>query len=159
MPLDGEKAFSATPPVLLQPVTPEDYDELLALALAFHLEDGHPLDQGGERALREICTGHPLARGFLIREAGATLGYCVLTRGFGIEFGGPDAFLDDLYLVPEARGRGIGNAVMAAVEHEARRQGATAIHLVVASENERAQRLYLRSGFARSDYLVMSRRL
>jgi ribosomal protein S18 acetylase RimI-like enzyme len=149
--------------VALVPVTPADRDELLALARAFHAEDGHPLDAGGERAVAETCAGHPLARGFLIRAAAddgpAALGYCVLTLGYGIEYGGPDVFLDDLYLVPGARGRGLGGPVMAAVEEEARRLGARAVHLVVAPENERARRLYRRSGFADGDWRVMTKRL
>lgn len=144
---------------LLVPVTPADLPELLALARAFHAEDGHPLDAGGERAVAEVCRGHPLALGYLIREGGATLGYLVLTRGFGVEYGGADMFLDDLYLVPEARGRGLGARVMAEVEAEARRDGAQAIHLVVAPGNRRAQRLYAGSGYRASDWQVMSLRL
>ena len=146
---------------ILAPVGPGDADELLDLARAFHAEDGHPLDACGERAVREVCDGHPLARGFLVRdaEAGSTLGYCVITLGYGVEYGGADAFLDDLYLVPDARGRGLGREVMAAAEAEAVRLGARAVHLVVAPDNERAQRLYRRHGFAASDWRVMSKRL
>ncbi len=143
MPLDD--TASPAPAPLLRPVTAIDHAELLALARTFHSEDGHPLDDGGERAIRETCAGHPLVRGYLIHEGEVTLGYCVLTLGFGIEFGGPEIFLDDLYLVPEARGRGIGDMVLAAIDAEARRLGARAIHLVVVPENERAQRLYRRS--------------
>ena len=67
----------------LDPAGPADAPLLLALARAFHAEDGHPLDAGGERALAETCAGHPLARGFVIRHGGTVLGYCVLTLGFG----------------------------------------------------------------------------
>jgi ribosomal protein S18 acetylase RimI-like enzyme len=148
-----------TAEVTLAPVGPGDVDELLALARAFHAEDGHPLDAGGERAVREVCDGHPLARGYLVRNGGSTAGYLVLTLGFGIEYGGAGVFLDDLYLTPESRGRGLGAAVMAAVDAEARRLGACAVHLVVAPGNERAQRLYRRSGFEGSDWRVMTKRL
>ena len=145
--------------VTLALVGPGDTDELLALARAFHAEDGHPLDATGERAVLEVCDGHPLARGFLVRHAGRTAGYLVLTLGYGIEYGGADAFIDDLYLTPESRGRGLGEHAMIAAEAEARRLGARAVHLVVAPRNERAQRLYRRSGFAASDWVVMSKRL
>ena len=140
-------------------MTPADHAELLDLASSFHAEDGHPLDAGGERAVREVCDGHPLARGFLVRRGGSTAGYLVLTLGYGVEYGGADAFLDDLYLTPECRGQGLGAAVMAAVDAEARRLGACAVHLVVAPGNERAQRLYRRSGFEGSDWRVMTKRL
>jgi ribosomal protein S18 acetylase RimI-like enzyme len=159
MPSSLRQPTPAPTPAVLQPVGPDDVAELLTLAREFHLEDGHPLDAGGERAIRQTCAGHPMVRGYLVREGPATLGYCVITLGFGIEFGGPDIFLDDLYLVPDARGRGVGDAVMAAIGAEALRHKARAIHLVVAPGNERAQRLYLRSGFARADYVLMSKRL
>ena len=148
-----------TAEVTLATVGPGDVDELLALARAFHAEDGHPLDAGGERAVREVCDGHPLARGYLVRNGGSTAGYLVLTLGFGIEYGGAGVFLDDLYLTPESRGRGLGAAVMAAVDAEARRLGACAVHLVVAPGNERAQRLYRRSGFEGNNWRVMTKRL
>jgi len=148
-----------TADVTLAPVGPGDADELLTLARAFHAEDGHPLDADGERAVREVCDGHPLACGFLVRRGGSTAGYLVLTLGYGVEYGGADAFLDDLYLTPESRGQGLGAAVMAAVDAEARRLGARAVHLVVAPGNERAQRLYRRSGFEGSDWRVMTKRL
>lgn len=147
-------------PLTLAPVGSGDEAEILALARAFHAEDGHPLDAGGERAVREVCAGHPLARGFLLREGGgATVGYCVLTLGFGVEYGGADVFLDDLYLVPDARGRGLGRAAMVLIEAEALPLGARAVHLVVAPGNGRARRLYQDGGFEPSDWLVMSKRL
>ncbi len=97
-----------TADVTLAPVGPGDADELLTLARAFHAEDGHPLDADGERAVREVCDGHPLACGFLVRRGGSTAGYLVLTLGYGVEYGGADVFLDDLYLTPESRGQGLG---------------------------------------------------
>ena len=60
------------------------------------------------RRSTQAARGHPLARAWLIREGGRVVGYAVLGLGFGIEYGGADAFVDDLYLVPEARGRGLG---------------------------------------------------
>ena len=82
-----------------------------------------------------------MVRGYLVREGPATLGYWRDHLGFGIEFGGPDIFLDDLYLVPEARGRPRrGRCRDGSIGAEALRHKARAIHLVVAPGNERAQR-------------------
>ena len=92
---------------------------LLELARAFHAEDGHPLTEQGAAAIGQITRGHPLGRAWLIVESDEVLGYVVLCLGFGIEYGGADAFVDDLYLVPKARGRGLGRAVLQLVEIEA----------------------------------------
>ena len=132
---------------------------LLGLARDFHAEDGHPLTERGEAALLQAARGHPLARVWLIRAQDRVVGYTVLCLGFGIEYGGPDAFVDDLYLVPAARGRGTGAAVLALLEREARALGLAALFLVVDPENRRARRTYDRAGFEGSHWLLMAKRL
>ena len=126
---------------------------------AFHAEDGHPLSERGEAAIGMIAGGHPLGRAWLIEEAGRTIGYAVLGLGFGIEYGGADAFVDDLYLVPEARGCGLGGAVLALLEAEARGLGLAALFLVVDPDNLPARRLYDRAGFTETHWVLMAKRL
>ena len=142
--------------VELVPVTEADEAELLRLARAFHLEDGHPLTERGAAALAQVARGHPLARAWLIHEAGHTVGYTLLCLGFGIEYGGPDAFVDDLYLVPDARGRA---TVMQRLEAEARAMGLCALFLVVDPDNAPAVALYRRRGFDGTHWLLMAKRL
>lgn len=139
--------------------TQADEPELLALAQAFHAEDGHPLSEQGAAALRHTARGHPLARAWLVREAGRTVGYAVLGFGYGIEYGGADAFVDDLYLVPDARGRGVGSAVLARLEAEARAMRLNALFLVVDPDNAAALRAYRRHGFEGTHWLLMAKRL
>ena len=79
-------------------VGPAQESALLALARNFHAEDGHPLSERGEAAVGLIARGHPLGRAWLIHEDGRLIGYACLGLGFGIEYGGADAFVDDLYL-------------------------------------------------------------
>ncbi len=139
-------------------VTARDVERLLALARAFHAEDGHPLVDRGEAAL-SMLPDEPMARCWLIRERGSIIGYVVLTLGYSIEYGGRDAFIDDLYLAPEARGRGVGTQVMNFVEEQAVALGVQALHLEVEVRNRRAQNLYRRSGFTESGRRLLSKRL
>jgi ribosomal protein S18 acetylase RimI-like enzyme len=132
---------------------------LLRLARDFHAEDGHPLTERGTTALLLAARGHPLARVWFIAERGRTVGYAVLGLGFGVEYGGADAFVDDLYLVPEARGRGIGAIVLGLLEAEARALGLAALFLVVDPDNAPALRLYRRGGFEGTHWLLMAKRL
>jgi GNAT superfamily N-acetyltransferase len=145
--------------IALNPVGPAQEQALLELARAFHAEDGHPLSERGQAAVGRIAKGHPLGRAWLIEEAGLTVGYAVLGLGFGIEYGGADAFVDDLYLVPQARGRGLGGAVLALLEAEARGLGLNALFLVVDPENRPARQLYDRAGFEGTHWLLMAKRL
>jgi ribosomal protein S18 acetylase RimI-like enzyme len=136
-----------------------DLDVLLALARAFHAEDGHALSEAGAGALAAVAGGEPLARCWLVRRAGRAIGYVVLSLGFSIEHGGRDGFIDDLYLVPADRGLGIGRALLAFAVAEAEKLGIRMLHLEVEPDNERAHRLYRRNGFAESGRRLMSRRL
>jgi ribosomal protein S18 acetylase RimI-like enzyme len=141
------------------PATTADLDSLLELARAFHAEDGHALSPDGAAALAAVAGGEPLARCWLVRRAGVAIGYVVLSLGFSIEHGGRDGFIDDLYLVPAARGAGHGRALLAFAVGEAARLGIRMLHLEVEPGNRRARQLYYRNGFAVSERRLMSRRL
>jgi len=53
-------------------------------------------------------------------------------------------FLDDLFVAPEARGRGVGEALIAAVAEEGRRRGWSVLRWITAEDNSRARALYER---------------
>ena len=144
--------------LVFDPATSNDTESLLALARAFHCEDGHPLDGKGEAAISRLSE-ELLARCWLVRSQGSLLGYVVLTLGYSIEHGGRDAFIDDLYLVPQARGQGVGARVLDFVEDQARRLGVKVLHLEVERTNDRASRLYQRRGFVESGRMLCSKPL
>ena len=83
-----------------------------------------------------------------ILEGDALRGYVVLTWGFDLEWGGRDAFLTELYLLPSARGRGLGRRALPVIEELARRRGARALHLMVRPENQAAVQLYRGAGYS-----------
>jgi len=59
-----------------------------------------------------------------------------------------DRFLmDGLFVAPEARGQGVGTALLDAVADEARRRGYTEVRLDVVDTNPRAKALYQQQGF------------
>lgn len=135
-----------------------DREGLLALAEAFHQEDGHPLPEAGKRALTLLLDAPEHGNVFLIEAAGARVGYAVLCFSFSIEWGGKDAFLDDLYLVPECRSKGLGAWILRQLEAAARAAGCRAMHLEVMGQNP-AARLYRRAGFQDRGSLLMSKPL
>lgn len=64
---------------------------------------------------------------------------------------GPYCYLQDLFTVPEARGTGVGRALIAAVEAAAREHGASRVYWLTHETNTDAMQLYdkvaQRSGF------------
>jgi ribosomal protein S18 acetylase RimI-like enzyme len=137
-----------------------DLELAVELMREFYQESGFTLDTArGREAMRGLIADEALGRLWLIEDGGAVAGYIALTFGWSIEYQGRDAFIDDLYLRSEFRGRGLGTRVMEQVEAEARARGVQALHLEVARDNRAGQALYLRSGFRDNDRQLLSKRL
>ena len=139
--------------------TPADVEELLPLVCAYHDHEGiHSTDTDRRHALRPLLEEESKeGRVWWIVETGERVGYLALCFGYSIELGGRDAFLDELFVVPAARGRGLGTAALEAVQTAAADLGVLALHLEVAFDNPRAQSLYRRMGFvARERFHLMT---
>jgi GNAT superfamily N-acetyltransferase len=134
-------------------------EALLPLVRGYH-EFEHVSMSDAERAgavAPLLRPGSSLGRIWLVRSGGGVVGYAALTFGYSIEFRGRDAFVDELFLVEKARGRGMGSAVLEVLKREAAALGIVALHLEVARDNRRARRVYERWGFEpREQFHLMS---
>jgi GNAT superfamily N-acetyltransferase len=138
---------------------PADVEALLAMQKVFYTSTGYPWDGGVmRRAFLELLRDPGLGRVLLV-EGDAPLGYLVLAFGFSLEFGGRDAFVDELFVIAEERGRGFGTALLRRAEELAAGSGIRALHLEVEFTNESARELYLRSGYEAHSRQLMTRRL
>jgi len=140
---------------------PEDLNRLMGLVSAFHTEAGIQQDADQRRdALLPLLEGIPHGCVYLIGPGRAPLGYIILTFGWSVEFGGMDGFVDEIYIRPAVRGRGIATEVLLDLPKALAGAGLTALHLEVDRMNEATQKLYLRTGFkARDRYMLMSKTL
>lgn len=131
---------------------------VLELVRQYHAFEDVPFEEEAVMAaLQPLLQPGDAGRVWVVELAGATIGYVALCFGYSIEFGGRDAFVDEMYLVPEHRGTGIGTAVLNTVAARARELGARALHLEVARDNARARRLYRSMGFSsRERFHLMS---
>ncbi|APE43722.1 GNAT family N-acetyltransferase [Sulfitobacter alexandrii] len=140
---------------------PEHLDKLLALVAAFHAEEGIELsDEARHAGVAPLLEGIPYGAAYLIGPPRAPIGYIVITFGWSVEYGGLDAIIDELYIRPGVRGRGIASEALIALPRALADGGLRAIHLEVDRTNEGAMKLYRRAGFApRDNYMFMSRKL
>ena len=79
---------------------------------------------------------------FVAEEDGTLVGlahFRAFARPLSASTGG---FLDDLFVRPEARGRGVAEALIQALAEEGRRNGWSVIRWITAQDNDRARRLY-----------------
>jgi GNAT superfamily N-acetyltransferase len=144
---------------VLAPLRAADLPLLERLVRAYYVEDGHRFDATQQpAALAALAEGEPLGRGWLVMLAGRPVGYAVLTLGFSVEAGGCEGCVDELFVVPAVRGRGVGRRALALLEDEARRLGVRRLFLEVEHGN-RASGLYRRAGFVDHRRHLMSKRL
>jgi GNAT superfamily N-acetyltransferase len=135
-----------------------DAAALLALQCEFYTSSEYPWDgEQKERAIRQLLAGESLGRLLVFERGGAIAGYMSLTFGFSLECAGRDAFVDELYVTPHARGAGIGTRALEAAEHVCRDAGILALHLEVEFENESAKRLYSRQGYHEHTRYLMTK--
>lgn len=78
---------------------------------------------------------------------GAALGFAFVTLRPTPYFDGPICQLEELYVVPGMRGRGIGTALLSELVAEARRRGSEEMHINVDEIDVDARRFYERHGF------------
>ncbi|MFD2738763.1 GNAT family N-acetyltransferase [Sulfitobacter aestuarii] len=140
---------------------PDHLDRLVTLVTACHEETGTKLSEEARRAgLAPLLEGIPHGAAYLIGPPRAPIGYIVLTFGWSVAFGGLDAIVDEIYVRPGVRKRGIASEALLALPKALAAGGLKAMHLEVDRDNEAAQKLYGRAGFkARETQIFMSRRL
>jgi ribosomal protein S18 acetylase RimI-like enzyme len=153
----GEATAASPAPVRLAAIAGRDLPLLEQLVRAYYREDRHAFHEDRQLpALAALAAGEPLGRAWLVQQGERAVGYAVLTWAFSVEAGGREACLDELYLVPEVRNRGLGHRVLALLEAEACAQGVRRLFLEVERQN-RAIGLYRRAGYVDHDRFLMSK--
>jgi len=141
--------LSAMPQVSIAPAGKTDRASVLELLEAqfLELENDAPRERVAAAADGVF---EDAARGcfLLARRAGRAVGLAYLSFQWTLEHGGLIAWLEELYVRPEERGRGLGAALLDAALAQATSAGCLAVDLEVEQTHDRAANLYLRAGFA-----------
>ena len=139
---------SAPDGVAVRRATAAELSAVIALLLAQLREHGSTLAEDEIAAAATALFEQPERGRFLVAvDGGAVIGMAALTSVWSLERGGVAVWLDELYVRPERRGRGIGQALLELSLASAREMGARAIELEVDREHARAENLYRRAGF------------
>ena len=105
----------------------------------------HPEDEVLEKMLSDALEDTALLTGYGFEVEGALAGYGMVTRSYSTERGGICVWIEDIYILPAYRGRGIGGAFLRFVEEE--NPGAVRLRLEAEPENEHAMHVYEKAGF------------
>ena len=139
----------------------EETAEIVALAEAFYAEGGFTTKPEELAANLPILLASAAARVAVAVENDAVLGFAISTLGFGLE-SGHLVVLEDLYVAPEHRKRGIGRELVEDSATWARTVGSRSVELVVAPNGQDVGHLfryYANLGFLDEGRRLLSRPL
>ena len=128
---------------------PNDIPLLVGLMAEFYAESGYDLNLArAAGAFAAILADERLGHVWIIQAEHQDVGHIVLTLKFAMEYSGLVACLDDLYVKPDWRDKGLSTAALVEARHFCERAGIRALTVEVGHNNGPAQTVYRRVGFA-----------
>jgi GNAT superfamily N-acetyltransferase len=126
----------------------QDIPQLLELMTDFYAESGYELDRAtAQNAFETLIADSRLGFVWLLEADGNAVGHLVLTLKFAMEYGGLSGCLDDLFVRPAFRNRGLSSAALRDLRAFCFEHSIRAVTVEVGTENPAAQTVYRRAGF------------
>jgi GNAT superfamily N-acetyltransferase len=130
----------------MRPAELNDIPALVDLMADFYAESGYELDRAhAATAFADVIRDERLGAVWVL---GHGVGHVVVTVRYAMEYGGMVACVDDLYVRPEWRRRGLAQEALAEVREWCVDEGLRAMTVEVGVENEAALEAYRQAGFA-----------
>ena len=95
---------------------------------------------------------------YIVHEANAYIGYLIICFDYSLEYRGKGAWIDELFVEPTHRGKGIGTQLLDLADRASKDRNAKVLHLEVNHANP-AIELYRRRGFSDHRRYLMSKPL
>ena len=139
---------------------PSDAEMLVQFMREYCAFDQLPFEEENRhRTVAQFIQNSQLGRLWVIYAGEEPIGYLALTLGYSFEFGGYDAFVDEIYIRADYRGCGIGTLALQIAENACRTLHVRALHLEVERNNVNAQALYRKVGFVEHDRYLLTKRI
>lgn len=141
----------------IQNMTAEHAESVIRMMRVFYASPAVWTDGSEEifrRDVQNCVNDNPYLEGYVFTEENETVGYAMLAKSFSTEFGKPCIWIEDIYLIPSRRGRGIAAQFFAFAE---KKYPDALFRLEVEAENASALRAYQKSGFTPLPYLEMKK--
>jgi len=145
---------------MIRPMMPEDKGTVLEMMRTF-FDSPAVIHTASDAVLErnvDACIGdEPLIEGFVFDLDGAPRGYCMAAKNFTTEYGGLCIWVEDIYICPEYRGRGLAGEMLKYLEEHY--PDAVRFKLEVEPENGRAWKAYEKSGYKVLEYTIMAKEM
>ncbi len=142
----------------IRPVGQDDGESAASLLQRFFVEEGFATPPDLIQSRLALMLADPTSAVFLAWEGEVATGVATVTTSVGIELG-RSAELDDLYVLPEARGQGGAQGLIAAVRTWCQTHEVTTLSIVVTPEGQDAHDLvafYRKRGFRDTGRRILS---
>ncbi len=128
----------------IRPATPDDVSAIHGLLLELaEFEKITHLVEATEDSTHEALFGeNPAAEALVTEVEGQIVATAVFFRNYSTFVGRPGLYLEDIYVRPEHRGKGIGRALLAELAKIAKSQGCGRMEWTVLDWNQRAIEFY-----------------
>ncbi len=143
--------------MIIRNMSADDKEIFLKMSEVFYRSDAalHGFNRElQEKNLSGALSGSPYVRCLIFEAEGRTAGYSIIAHSWSSEAGGPMIILEELYLVPEARGKGLAGEFFRWFFHEYEDRAA-GYRLEVAPKNSDVMSLYRKYGYETLEYIQM----
>lgn len=144
---------------MIRELRTEDKDNFISMVKDFYTSDAvlHSIpDENIYNTFKEVTLGSPYAKAYIIEEQGKTAGYGLISLTFSNEAGGLVLWIEELYILEEFRGLGLGSKFLDFIEKEYS-SCTKRLRLELIESNKAAQSLYIKKGYTQLDYTQMVR--
>ena len=140
--------------VEVRPARLDEIEEMLPLIRAYcEFYETEPDDDGLRSMFRTLINDPSQGAVFIARDGEEAVGFASLDWKWSSLKAARIGFLEDLFVDPEARGKGIADALIEVCAERCRELGMPALQWETQPDNRRAQQVYNRTG-AESELLL-----
>ena len=138
---------------MIRPATRADVPEIVSLirALAVYEKLPHEVELDDAALAEHLFGPRPYAECLMAEDAGAVVGFALFFHNYSTFGGKPGLYLEDLFVIPEARGRGHGKALFLELARLAKARNCGRLEWAVLDWNEPAIGFYKSLGAVAKD--------
>ncbi len=126
--------------ISIRKATAIDSDKIMSLIVDLAVHQGHLEDvrAKGEDLHHWLSSSNPPFECFLAERRNQIVGFALFCHSFSTWEGHPGIYLDDLYVIPEERGNGVGKLLVGEIAQLARQRGCKRLEFISLVSNQSA---------------------
>ena len=117
-----------------------------------------PSDEILKKNISDCISDLPFIEGYIFEDSTKMLGYAMIAKSYSTEFGGMCIWIEDIYLLPEYRHKGIATRFFKYIE-KTYSKTAVVMRLEAEKDNIKAVSAYRKNGFFELPYMELVKEL